>query len=107
MKCLLFLILIAFNAVGSDSEFLKRPPLSSKCQAMLDKKGELDNAIYHAKTLIERADRLAKSVRYDRKSSQARAKGLKARLEIKKEAYLKRRTAHFENLIREGCPTFQ
>ena len=54
-----------------------------------------------------RLDRLAKSVRYDRKSSQARAKGLKARLEIKKEAYLKRRTAHFENLIREGCPTFQ
>lgn len=92
---------------ASDSEFLKRPPLSSKCQAMLDKKGELDDAIFQAGQLINRSSRLAKSVAYDRKASQARVNGLTARLELRKDFYIKKRKLHYENLIREGCPTFE
>lgn len=101
-----FLIISCFHLSASELEFLKRPPLSSKCRAMLDKKDNLVAAMQKAKTLIHKADRLEKSLRYNKKSSRARIIGLKARLEIKRDQFKKKRDLHLESLIREGCPSF-
>lgn len=104
----LFTICLSFvNAQSSDLEFLKRPPISSRCQVMLDKKEKLDDDIRHSIYLFQRASRLEDSLSFDRKASQARAKGIKARIQIKKIKLQEEREKHLEKLIREGCPTFK
>ena len=92
--------------LGSDAFFLKRPPISTRCQAMLDKKSELDEAVQFASSLIQRSKRLQKSLAFDRKSSQARVRGVIAKIQIKKDSYIKKSEKHYENIIRQGCPTF-
>ena len=90
MKYILFFIIFSLTISASDLEFLKHPPLSSKCQAMLDKKENLYNALQKTNFLINRISRLEKSVEHDRKASRARVLGLRARLQMKLDEYKKK-----------------
>ena len=98
--------IFAQASFGSDAFFLKRPPISTKCQAMLGKKSEFEEAIQLAGSLIQRSKRLQRSIKFDRKSSQARVRGLIAKIQMNKDMNIKKRDKHYENIIREGCPTF-
>lgn len=95
----------SLQSFAGDAEFLKRPPISSKCNAMLDKKEELEEALGQSRYLIDRAEKFRKTLKYDRRSSQARILGLRAKLEMKRDEYQKKYDRHQENIIKEGCPS--